>query len=64
MAHLGNDLVLQIPRQYEEIVRPCFVNSGNGINWNVHAWGIASMFIGVTIDSEVEEISTDSTVVK
>ena len=64
MVHLRDDFVPQIPRQNEEIIRPGLVDSGYWINWNVHAGSKAPVLVGVTVDSEVEEIGTDSAVVK
>ena len=64
MAHLRDNFIRQIPRQDQEKIRPGLVDSGYWINWNVHPGSIASVFVGVTIDSEVEEIGTNSTVVE
>ena len=64
MAHLRNDLILQIPRQNKDIVRTGLVDRGNRINWNMHSRRIAAVLVWIAVHSEVEEISTDSTVVE
>ena len=64
MAHLRNDLVLQIPRQDQQVIRPRLVDCGYRIDRNVHSWRIAAVLVWVAVDSEIEEISADAAVVE
>src|SRR5258707_10979993 len=64
VAHLRNDLVLQIPRQNNQVIRLLLVNCGYRKNRDMHSWRISAVFVRVAVDSEVKEICTDSTVVE
>src|SRR4051812_33166118 len=64
MAHLPDNLLLQIPRQDENVVRLRRVDRLHGKNRNMHPGRKLPVLVGIPIDSEIEKVSSNPAIVE
>ena len=64
MAHLRDDLVLQVPGQDQDVVGLGLVDRLDRQDRNVHARREAAVLVGVAVDGEVEEVGADAAIVE
>ncbi len=64
VVHLLDDLVLEVPRQDQDVVRLSLVDRIDRPDRNVHARREAAVLVGVAIDREVEEVGSDGAIVE
>ena len=64
VAHLLDDLVLQVPGQDQDVVGPGLVDRLDRLDRDVHARREAAVLVGVAVDREVEEVGADAAVVE
>ena len=64
MAHLRDDLVLQVPGQDQDVVGLGLVDRLDRLDRNVHARREAAVLVGIAVDREVEEVGADAAVVE
>jgi hypothetical protein len=63
-AHLGADLILQVPGQDEHVVRPGIADLIRRENGNMRARRVFALLVRVAIDRVVDEIGTDAAIVE
>ena len=64
VAHLVDDLVLQVPGQDEDVVGLGLVDGLDRLDRDVHAGREAAVLVGIAVDREVEEVGADAAVVE
>ena len=63
MAHLRHDFLFEIPRQDQNVVGPGSVDRVDRLYWNMHARRVATVFVRVAVDREIQEVGPDPAVV-
>ena len=64
VAHLGNDFVLQVPRQNEKIIWLGFVDGLDRIDRDVHTRRKAAVLVRVSVHGKVKKICANAAVVE
>src|SRR5690606_36277446 len=64
VAHLLDDLVLEIPRQDQDVVGLARVDRLDLVDRDVHARREASVLVRIAIDGEFHEVSADAAIVQ
>src|SRR3954453_13114890 len=61
---LAHDLVLEVPGQDQEVVRPGLLDNRGGLDRQANAGDPAALLEGVAIDHVVQEVRTDAGIVE
>src|SRR6185369_16673808 len=64
VAELRDDLVLEVPRQDEDVVRLYLVDARWMEDWNVGSGQELALLVGVTVYRELDEITSDAAIVQ
>ena len=64
VTHLMDDLVLEVPRQDQDVVGLEIVESGHRMDRHMHAGREPAVLVRVAIDRELEEVGADPAIVQ
>jgi hypothetical protein len=64
VAHLVDDLVLEVPGQDQQVIGLGLVDGLDGLDRDVHARREAPVLVGIAVDRKVDEVGADAAVVQ
>src|SRR4029453_4683663 len=64
MAHLLDDLALQVPWKDQDVIRTSSVDFLNRADWYVHSGRIPSVLVWIWVHGEVEKVGSNAAIVK